>query len=307
MVVACDAPDHILAWGREMLQNYRPDHISNPNYGWRYSGSVKTDVPYGSQNVQNDLPELQQYQNIIKNGGVCGRRAFYGRFILRAFGIPVWGVTQQGHAAVSHWTPHGWVVNLGAGYDFSWWDKDEVPRSGSDFLLETQAREHTDEYLKVMRAQWASRALGEQAYNERKKMAGGFWSTLGHHQAMALASKAVALGPLGQELGEANEAPEAKAKAVIQGTPAEVDKKIVIAPNMYTLTASVVTLQDNPPLQLTVNDAKVPVEIPVPYTIGKWVQTPPVQITLLKGKNVLRFTRPVGSRGLSIKEFTLTP
>ena len=52
MVVDCDAPDEMLAWGREMLRNYRPDHIYNPDYGWRYSGTVRTEVPYGSQNVK---------------------------------------------------------------------------------------------------------------------------------------------------------------------------------------------------------------------------------------------------------------
>ena len=80
------------------------------------SAAVRTEVPYGSQNVKNDLPSLQNYQNIIMNGGVCGRRAFFGRFILRCFGIPTWGVTQKAHAALSHWTPKGWVVNLGAGF-----------------------------------------------------------------------------------------------------------------------------------------------------------------------------------------------
>ena len=35
MVVDCDEPDEMLAWGREMLRNYRPDHTTNPNYGWR--------------------------------------------------------------------------------------------------------------------------------------------------------------------------------------------------------------------------------------------------------------------------------
>ena len=147
MVVECDAPDDILAWGREMLRTYRPDQITNPDYGWRYVVAVKTEVTYGSQNVSNDLPSLHKYQNIPMNGGVCGRRAFFGRFILRSFGIPVWGVTQHKHAAVSHWTPHGWVVNLGAGFEHSWWDKDDAPRSGSDFLLETQAREHGQELL----------------------------------------------------------------------------------------------------------------------------------------------------------------
>ena len=153
LVVDCDAPDEILAWGREMLRNYRPDHISNPNYGWRYSAAVKTEVPYGSQCVKDDLPSLNTYQNIPKDGGVCGRRAFFGRFVLRSFGIPVWGVTQHKHAALSHWTPNGWVINLGAGFQASWWDKDDAARSGSDFLLETQAREHAQDYVKVLRAQ----------------------------------------------------------------------------------------------------------------------------------------------------------
>ena len=79
-----------------MLRNYRPDHIFAPDYGWRYVQAVRTEVQYGSQNVKYDLPSLQNYQNIIMNGGVCGRRAFFGRFILRSFGIPTWGVTQHG-------------------------------------------------------------------------------------------------------------------------------------------------------------------------------------------------------------------
>lgn len=349
LVLDCDAPEQILAWGREMLRNYRPDHISDPNYGWRYSSAVRTDVPYGSQNVKDDLPTLHNYQNIIKNGGVCGRRAFFGRFILRAFGIPVWGVTQHAHAALSHWTPKGWVVNLGAGYNSSWWDKDEVSLSGADFLLETQAREHGAEYLKVLRAQWVSKALGEQAYNGRKNVEGGFWSSLAHQQMAVLASSAVALGPLGQELGEANEAPEALEKTAEKVTATEADKKVVIAPNgvitipaavcsggqlmksylggqqmfsgkgtitcevtvpaagTYALSARVTTVQVSPAIQLTVNDSQTPLEMPLPYTIGKWEQTPPVKVTLAAGKNTLRFTRPTGSRGVSIKDFTLTP
>ena len=204
-VVDCDAPDETLAWGREMLRNYRPDHISNPDYGWRYVSAVRTEVPYGLQNVKFDDSALQQHQNIIMNGGVCGRRAFFGRFILRSFGIPVWGVTQHAHAALSHWTPKGWVVNLGAGFNASWWDKDEVPMSGTQFLREAQAREHAQDFLKVLRAQWVSLILGEPAYNERRKVVGGFWSSLGNFQTVMLAAKAVSLGPLGQELAEAND------------------------------------------------------------------------------------------------------
>jgi hypothetical protein len=225
-VVNSDAPDGILAWGREMLRNYRPDHISNPDYGWRYVSAVRTEVPYGSQNVKYDLPSLQQYQNIIRNGGVCGRRAFFGRFILRSFGIPTWGVTQKAHAALSHWTPDGWVINLGAGFPASWWVKDEVPLSGTQFLMETQARAHEADYLKVLRAQWISRILGEPAYNERMKSDGGFWSSIGQFQTALLASRAVALGPLGQELAEANEREQKieSAAVPVSGQQALVDR-----------------------------------------------------------------------------------
>jgi hypothetical protein len=352
MVVDSDVPDEILAWGREMLRNYRPDHIYNPDYGWRYSATVKTEVPYGSQNVQYDLPSLHQHQNIIRNGGICGRRAFFGRFILKSFGIPTWGVTQKAHAALSHWTPKGWVVNLGAGFEHSWWDKDEAPRSGADFLLETQARAHGGEYLKVQRAQWISRALGEQPYNDRKGIAGGFWSGMARQQAAAMAATAVGLGPLGQELGEANE-PKAKQK-ISSIKVAEEDQKVVVgkdgvitipavaggkpskhsaamksfaggmqlhctggsqaeyafeAPSAgkYMLSARVVTVQEGHKAMVAMNDPKSSVEMAIPYTIGKWQPTRPLEVTLVKGANVLHFALQDGSRGVTLKDFTLTP
>ena len=332
-----------------MLRAYRPDHVTTPDYGWRYAAAVKTDVSYGSQNVSKDLSHLHNYQNIPLNGGVCGRRAFFGRFILRSFGIPVWGVTQHKHAAVSHWTPKGWVVNLGAGFNASWWDKDDAPRSGADFLLETQARAHGSEFLKVLRAQWVSRALGEQAYNDRKQIAGGFWSGIGHYQSVLLAAKSVALGPLGQELAEANE----KKEKLERVAATDADKKAVVtagtitipavahskpagsfatmksfgsgqqmhckggftaqyefeAPQAgkYALTARVATFSDGQKFQLTANDAKQPLEATVPFSVGVWQETQPVEITLAQGRNVLTLALPQGSRGVTVKDFTLRP
>ncbi len=352
MVVDCDAPDEILAWGRQMLQNYRPDHITNPNYGWRYSAAVKTEVPYGSQNVGKDLPTLNNYQNIPKDGGVCGRRAFFGRFILRSFGIPVWGVTQHAHAALSHWTPKGWVVNLGAGFNSSWWDKDEFSLSGADFLVESQAREREQDYLKVLRARWVSRILGEEAYNGRRNVEGGFWSRAALYESRILASSAVELGPLGQELAEANEAEDKdKSDATAVGT---ADQKIVVGrtgavtipalaysgkatgkvlalkshgggmqlncsggfkaqyafevpqAGKYALTARVATLQEGQKFLFAANNAK-DVEVAVPYTVGMWQATPSVEVNLVSGRNVLNFAVQDGSRGVAIKEFTLTP
>ena len=229
MAVDCDAPDHILAWGREMMRNFRPDHMVASNPGWKYTKLIKTDVLYGSKDQQFDLPSNQNYQNIVMNGGVCGCRAFVGRFLLCSFGIPTWGVTQKGHAAIGRWTPNGWVTNLGAGFQWSWWDKDETKRSGNDFLLETQARKAGDGYLAVLRAQWISQILGEPSYNDRAGTLGGYWSNVAHYQSRAIAAalQAKDLGAIGEELGESNESKNPEFIEKVELTTA--DKQVKVA------------------------------------------------------------------------------
>ena len=227
MVVDGEEPDEILAWGREMLRNYRPDHIYNPNYGWRYVNIVGSDVKYGSGDVKYDRPELQFFQNILMNGGVCGRRAFFGRFILRAFGIPTTARPSRGHAALAHWTPKGWVVNLGGGWGAGWtktrYNKD------LDFLASTQARSNPEAYLKVKRAQWICDVLGEpRTYGEN----GGepaLWNgvALRTQRKIIDTSKAVTLEALGEDIGEANEPTVAQKVLASPVTPE--DKKITIA------------------------------------------------------------------------------
>ena len=44
MVVNGDEPDETLAWGRRMLRNFRPDHIYESNFGWRYVGVVSSNL-----------------------------------------------------------------------------------------------------------------------------------------------------------------------------------------------------------------------------------------------------------------------
>ena len=343
-VVNGDESEQALAWGREMLRNYRPDHVLNPDYGWRYSGMVRTDVKYGSQDVKNDRPTLQKYQNIVLNGGVCGRRAFFGRFILRSFGIPTVARPQTGHAALAHWTPNGWVINLGAA-----WGSGRVEGGpDTDFLLTTQARRSPADYLEVLRAQWVARALGEPNVDS-KKGTGGWWHTLALYkkQVIAAETKSAPLAALGAELGEANETAETKARAVAKATATDADKKIavgsdgaitipaaacgggnqlvksflgghqmicgepvscevdVLRAGKYALTARVVTVHNEQQVQLTQNNAKTPVDIVIPYTCGMWEKTKPVEITLVKGKNVLSVSKPTTS--FAIKDFTLTP
>ena len=205
-VVCASEPDEVLAWGREMLRNYRPDHITTENEGWRYANVVNSDVQYGSINVGNDKPELAGMQNILMNGGICGRRAFFARYICRAFGIPATARPSSGHGASARWSAQGWVVVLGPG----WGHGSTTTRYGTDlnFLATTQARARGNEFLKVKRAQWIGDVMGEpRTYGEKgNRTAPAFWNgfALATQGGIIEDSKAVTLDALGAEFGEAN-------------------------------------------------------------------------------------------------------
>lgn len=205
-VVNGNEPDEVLTWGREMLRNYRPDMITTKDDRWRYVSLVRTCVRYGSQENKNDKPELQFYQNILMNGGICGRRAFFGRFILRSFGVPTVAKPQKGHAALGRWTPDGWVAVLGAGWGTGWAPGREM--AAPDFLAMTQARELKD-YMQVQRAFWIGDVNGETRKpgfdSGRNKTE--FWNSVALNTQKQLIETAgtKALAAVGEELGEANE------------------------------------------------------------------------------------------------------
>jgi hypothetical protein len=356
-VVYGEEPDAMLAWGREMLRNYRPDHISTPDTRWRYVEAVRTEVKFGSGDSQYDLPTQQFFQNIIMNGGVCGRRAFFGRFILRCFGIPTLARPQPGHATLVHWSPAGWVINLGA----SWGQGSVEGKSDFDFLAMTQARKVEKAYPQVQRAKWVGDVLGEtRAYGFRSGVS-GIWNAVAlyRQQAIIEEAKAVALAAVGTDIGEAN---ESKVKEIVKTvTLSAEDKQVIVgkdgvitipavacssptnstekirfmksylggmqlhynrlakpetfeytfeapAAGKYALSARVVTVSSGQILLVAVNAAQTPVEIAVPFTVGMWDKTPPVELALVKGKNVLHFSRGgTNIKGLTLKDFTLTP
>ena len=234
MVVDGDEPDETLAWGREMLRNFRPDHIFNPNHGWRYSGLVGSDVRYGSGDVKYDRPELQNYQNILMNGGICGRRAFIGRFILRAHGVPTIPKPSRGHGALARWTPDGWVVNLGPNWGGGW--TGTRYRNDHDFVATTQARPHRDAFLKVKRAQWAGDVMGERRTFGENDGESGPWYSIAFRTQRAIIDQAdpQTLAALGEELGE-SDTPLSIAAEVLATEINPDDKKITRA-NDGTIT-----------------------------------------------------------------------
>jgi hypothetical protein len=215
-----------LAWMREMMRVYRPDHITYPDYKWRYVRIVKDDMPYCSTTHDPSLGSTAQ--EALALGGICGRRAFIGRLSLRAFGIPTRASTQTGHAALSHWTPDGWTICLGA-----WWSVAYCgPQGGLDILLETQAREFPEEFRKVLRAQWIGDVLGEEDVSIRHYgQGGGFWESLAFCKKQAVVKDAeikaleltggMKLGEsdelIGDETGLAVEIPEDQRQIVVAG------------------------------------------------------------------------------------------
>ncbi len=224
-----------LTWVRSMLRQFRPDHITNPDQKWRYTRIVKSDVPYCS--TRNDESLGLPQQQAIALGGVCGRRAFFGRFVARAFGIPSRRSASTGHAAMNRWTPDGWVNNFGA-----WWSHNHCgPHGGLDFYLDSQAREHEEIYMQVLRAQWIGNALGQEDVSIRHYgQGGGFWDGLAFYQkrdvveaanleqAAADAELAALSAEEARLLGESDEILGDGAEVEEIEIPEE-DKKIVVA------------------------------------------------------------------------------
>jgi hypothetical protein len=183
MMADSDALEEDLVWARTTMANYRPDYIAR-EYTWRYTQQVHQEVPYGDPICGTFMPGVcnGHYSQIPVAGGECGWRAFFSRFVRKAFGLPTWGVTQPGHAAMSSWSPAGgWSIQLGASWFYSWWG----PRSGEDFYLEAQAREVRSNFQMILRGGWVAKARGEAPVsinwvpsNPKAYGQGGVWGAL---------------------------------------------------------------------------------------------------------------------------------
>jgi len=121
------------------------------------------------------------------------RRAFFGRFILRAFGIPTIARPSPGHGALAHWTPTGWVICLGP----PWGKGDTKLKYGkdTDFLEHTRARSAGETFKRVLRA----RLIGDVIGGESKcfglssvKGELGFWNAFALYVQRSLAEETIA-------------------------------------------------------------------------------------------------------------------
>jgi hypothetical protein len=317
-------------------------------------------------------------QNILANGGICGRRAFFGRFILRAFGVPTTARKQPGHATLAHWHPDRWMTRLGGDWgrgargNYSSMNSARSHAYGADvnFLASSQAREDAAAFMRVKRSQWIGALVGEAqkpglithsgktrspakkgsaaiekplfwnefALHEQRRIIAGLESRGGKSSSPAFvaAKEPAATGNITVDdkgvitiPSAACSSPTESTKSLFHGghvdlvvfvknksgdtllhlarhsTEADSFEYTFDAPQAgrYQLVADVVTPKWDQRLFAAANGG-APVEMALPYTIGMWDKTAPVQIELKAGRNVLTFHGPAR---VTLGQFTLMP
>ena len=97
---------------------------------------------------------------------------------------------------------------------------------------------------------------------------------------------------------------------MVSHTPEQIQKRVEeITMGGRRFTANKLYLEkEGFKVQIATNGAKESTDIALPHTVGMWEETAPVEITLAKGKNVLRFSHQTDgyAKGFSIRDFTLT-
>lgn len=154
-VVQSGATNEDLAWGREMVNTWRPDlrfHeqvVDSTREVWRRNSPIEFD---GS------------YKNVLAGGGKCGPRSSWAVFICQAFGIPAIGVGQPAHACAAAKSAYpeiepqpgsAWKVHQGRGWDVSKLEG----TNGPSFLAAMAERAHAAEFSQIEHLRWLASAL----------------------------------------------------------------------------------------------------------------------------------------------------
>jgi hypothetical protein len=73
----------------------------------------------------------------------------------------------------------------------------------------------------------------------------------------------------------------------------------------YQLAARVATVQTGQQFAISANGSASPTAIDVPYTLGMWKHTEPVELTLNQGQNTIHLELKQDSRGVTLKDLML--
>lgn len=132
-IVNCDAPDEQMKWIRDTVMNYVPHvtFITDPKL--RYTYILESDVRIRKPTWTGSP---RTYQMILSGGGNQSINSWFGRFLLKSFGLPTWGAKERKFEGYCRWTPEGWEPMNGAQWETCSWQG----KSGQDFKVEIEAR-----------------------------------------------------------------------------------------------------------------------------------------------------------------------
>lgn len=262
--------DEDLAWMRRMRRIYRPDHITYPDYKWRYVRIVKDDMPYCSTTHDPSLGSTAQ--EALALGGICGRRAFMGRLALRAFGVPARASTQTGvvkDAEIKALELTG-CMKLG--------ESDELigDETGIEFVIPEDQRQI------AVAEDGVITIPGVACYSPRKPS----------DRVVFIKSRNEGFQIHYGRLGQRPELIKYRIEA-----PAAGDCE---------LTSQVATVSNKQEMVVRMNREE-PVSHSLPYTKGAWMEMPPLKVKIEEGRNMISITARAPNRGISIKSFQLKP
>jgi hypothetical protein len=132
-IVNCDAPNEQMKWVRDMVMNYVPHitFITDPKL--RYVYILQSDVRVRKPTWTGSP---RTYPMILSGGGNQSINSWFGRFILKSFGLPAWGAKERKFEGYCRWTPEGWEAMNGAQWETCHWQG----KTGEDFKTELEAR-----------------------------------------------------------------------------------------------------------------------------------------------------------------------
>jgi len=142
-IVNCDAPNDQMSWCRNMVMNYAPHLTCLTNLNLRYVYLLHSDVRIRK-------PEWtatpRTYPMVLSGGGNESVNSWFGRFMLKSFGLPSWGSKFRRKEGYTRWTQDGWVAENGADWNTCSWRG----KTGKDFKTEIEARNKAppEEYFK---------------------------------------------------------------------------------------------------------------------------------------------------------------
>lgn len=328
-----------LAWGRKMIQTWRPDMLEKEQIHKIVSEVWRRFSP---------VPFTNGFVTVLEGGGKCGPRGMFGGFILQAFGIPSMVVGQPAHCCFAGRCDYpetdpqvgsAWKVYQGRGWqvtdcgDAMW---------GAEFTAEKALRYRTAEFSKVEHLRWLASAMPAKERADALR-----------DLAVKIRKPVNTSDPMGVPAAEMDVVFAANAKAPIVKRVQPVEEPFKVAPGVIHVEAENFTNQlnasvfdcytggkqvnffksiDNSWLDYVIDvpaDGTYAMEVmlaaanrdlvldvscggeklgtvKIPGTVGLWGKMAPVDIKLKKGTQTLRISAPF-QRGIAIRWFELTP